>query len=167
MNKIEHVSNLSSYRPEEITIIENQPDVPLHDFWTASIDTSISVAIDMHRATPATSDNKVSLTRIAESYRPAFKKLAEYLRTDVRFKDLRYVTLTSWVLTELPDIEGILSVTGFEVDKKGRDPLGKNLKEYYKRELAQGRFRVPAGQEGTEPGFAKMEVEKFINRYGG
>lgn len=88
-------------------------------------------------------------------------ELAKFLKNDKKFAKVEKITATSWINTEHP---AILKRLGFTVVEEG-DERDVNITTYRLRKLNPLSSPIPLKKMTTQPGYAEMSKEAFIELY--
>ncbi|OGI65129.1 hypothetical protein A3A95_04300 [Candidatus Nomurabacteria bacterium RIFCSPLOWO2_01_FULL_39_18] len=115
-------------------------------------DNEISIHLESKQEKPL-----VNLKSLARS---GLEKLAEMLEKEDRFKKIKLVTATSWVVTEHPDL--ITKALGFTIDNENKfiNSSVRKIRYKYKKK------NIPLNKIFIKPGFAFMSREEFLDRFG-
>ncbi len=91
--------------------------------------------------------------------RDGMKRIAEYLKTDPKFKNIKIISATSWIVTVKPKL---MESLGFTIDNES--PESKKAKIIYKGRQKEG--IVPEEMKDVEPTYSYISKDKLIEMYG-
>lgn len=108
-----------------------------------------------------------SLKEKLAQFRDGLRKIAELLKNDERFSNVLSIGASSWIVTEHPKI---LEKFGFKVDYDNVSRAGKIAANKYKNTMkgeAEAREMIPEEHRDTEPMYAQISKDNFLELYGG
>lgn len=141
-------------KAEDEPIIED-----LNDVMQATLENDRTALIHIAKIEGSTKD-KLS------KFKDGLRKLAELLENDERFLKVLFIGASSWITAEHPKV---LERFGFSVDYDNVSAIGKTFAGKYKNTLkneAEAREMIPKEHRDTEPMYAQISREKFLELYG-
>lgn len=139
---------------------ENEPLIEdLNEVMQATIEDDHLALIHIAKMEGSTKDKLFQ-------FKDGLKKLADLLKNDERFMKILFIGASSWIVAEHPKL---LRKFGFIVDYDNVSKIGKAVGNKYKNTLKseeEAREMIPEEHRDTEPMYAQISRERFLELYG-